>query len=124
MTGPRLTTQPVAMWITLNALSTWPTGSTTTRATPNPIYTLDGALLATSTDTTSSPPAVRASLLARYLQDQFRARCPDGRRAPSPASRRLWAATRHRMYLFTVTGRRRTDVCMTVRVPWPGPNRL
>ena len=46
--GGRLNDQPVAMWITLIALSHRPTGSTTTRATPHPIYTLDGILLANS----------------------------------------------------------------------------
>src|SRR3954466_11419372 len=43
--GCELNDQPVAMWITLNAFSHRPTGSTTTRATPHPIYTLDGTLL-------------------------------------------------------------------------------
>src|SRR5450432_2956285 len=44
--GCELNDQPVAMWITLNAFSHRPTGSTATRTTPQPTYTLDGALLA------------------------------------------------------------------------------
>ena len=67
--GGRLNDQPVAMWITLNALSHRPTGSTTTRATPHPIYTLDGALLLEPEQVADGPGALREAGRHRRVRE-------------------------------------------------------